>query len=415
MDQPELMDPLFDSDVLRMAERRALACVCNGLYLRVRELHSPSDLLLDPADCGDQGNGRFVRLTHARRWLRMQPMRLCVRDPHGGEEFAATFDVSAEWPYIDSLRPVDLQSLRDETLAHFLPWVLYQLGAKRSLMLRENLFVSWEDIEHGRCRLVEDDGTTKLLARSLPTVYWILLEGIGALEADARVANRYSDNVSLAHLYLDEREATRLGEALYTRERPLRHLDLSSCRVNVRGPGICKSVCLAKETLPELLSLTLQRNPLHAHEVRNLSRAFHEGRFPHLRSLNLRSTRLTSPDMWHLSRALTCLSSTLDRLHLGDNLFNNEGLQHLIMETRLARLTELCLGGASGGINSVGLIRLARHLRAAQALPNIHYVTVPQEANPHVNDLVRHAVNEVRSKRFYEAANRWAVRNYPDV
>ena len=415
MDQPDVMDPLFDSDVLRMAERRALACVCKSLYHRVRELHSPCDVLLDPADCDDRGNGKFVRQTHARRWLQRQPMRLCVRDPHGGEEFAATFDVSAEWPYIDSLRPIDLQSLRDKTLAHFLPWVLYRLGANRTLTLRENLPVSWDDIEHGRCRLVEYDGTTKLVVRHLPTVYWILLEGICALEADERVANRHSDAVSLAHLYLNEREATRLGEALYTRERPLRSLDLSSCRVIVRSEGICGPVCLAKATLPELLSLTLQRNPLHASEVRDLSRAIQEGRFPVLSTLNLRSTQLTSQDMWHLCRALTCLSSSLDHLDLSNNLFNNEGLEHFIAETRLARLTGLSLGGSSGGINSKGLIRLARHLRAAAALPRILHVVVPHDANPFAKDLVRHAVNEVRAARSYEAANNWALRNYPDA
>lgn len=415
MDQPDLMDPLFDSDVLRMAERRALACVCNSLCHRVRELHSSCDVILDPADCGDRGNGKFVRQTHARRWLQRQPMRLCARDPHGGKEFAAAFGVSAEWPYIHSLRPIDLRSLRHKTLAHFLPWVLYQLGDHRPLVLRENLAVSWDDIEHGRCRLVEYDGTTKLGVRNLPTVHWILLEGICALKADERVANRHSDAVSLAHLYLNEREATRLGEALYTRERPLRSLDLSSCRVIVRSDGICGQVCRAKETLPELLSLTLQRNPLHASEVRDLSRAIQEDRFPALSTLNLRSTQLTSRDMWHLSRALTCLSSTLEHLDLSNNLFNNEGLEHLIAETRLARLTGLNLGGASGGINSKGLIRLARHLRAAAALPRIWHVIVPHGANPLAKEMVLHAVNGVRAARSYEAANNWALENFPDA
>jgi len=414
MNHLELLDPLFDSDVLRMAERRALACVCGGISLHVREIHSRRDVILDEEDCGNRGNGKFVRSLHCQRWMQKKPMRLCVRDPHGGKGFVATWDVSAEWPYIDTLRPINLQTLNNETLAYFLPWVLYQLGATRSMALREHIHFSWEDIEHARCRLTEHDGSMKLVVRNLPTVYWVLLEGICALEADERIANRHNDTVSLAHMYLNEEEATRLGAALHTRERPLRHLDLSSCRVYTRAQGICWHACLAKATFTELLSLQLQRNPLTSPEIENLSRAIRDGRFPVLSRLNLRSTSLITPDMEHLAPALTCLSSSLDRLDLSNNFFGNQGLDHFIAKTRLARLTELDLGGTTG-LDSRGLICLARHLRNAEALPKIWYVQVPSNVNPCVKDLVRHAVNEVRSSRCFEVANKWALKNYPDV
>lgn len=419
LNSPHVDDPLFDSGVLRMAELRALGCVATNFCNRVREIYSADKVVVSSVDC-THGNAKFFEHLHFRRLLYKQPVHLEVTGAGDGhEDCLAHCDMTMYWDDINGITPISLKEMSDPTVAFFLAHVVYQFGRRRKLVMCNDVAPTWDDIEHGRFRIINGCGKTKPLAQALLPAHWVFIENVCAQVAEVRVAKMSLDSVVLKHMYLPANAVQRMAALLFSRRIPLRTLNANYSRVCRRNPGICTILCNPPpNVLVSLQELQIAHNPLDESEVHTLSQAFLKGHFPSLSLLNLRETTLMRHDMARLAPALSALSKTLLSLDLSDNWFGDAGMQSFIEHARLEKLLSLCFGRVTPSINgtsSRGYMRLARHLRAAEALPNLQYCYIPDDISPKVQHMVRHALAAVSQLRSYDLCERAALEMFPDA